>query len=123
MLPTSTASPAPDIVNIQCDGRTVTLPLVKGSEGEIGIDIRQLRSNTGLITLDPGFGNTGACQSRITFIDGERGILRYRGYPIEDLAQHSTFLEVAWLLINGELPTSVELNGFSREITRHTMLH
>ena len=123
MLPTSTATPAPDIVNIQCDGRTVTLPLVKGSEGEIGIDIRQLRSNTGLITLDPGFGNTGACQSRITFIDGERGILRYRGYPIEELSEKSTYLEVAWLLINGELPSHAELENFSGAVTHHSMLH
>jgi citrate synthase len=96
---------------------------VKGSEGEVGIDIRQLRSKTGLITLDPGFGNTGACQSTITFIDGEQGILRYRGYPIEELAEKSTFLEVAWLLINGDLPSKSELEMFAGAVTRHTMLH
>ena len=120
---TTIAAPASDTVNIEYDGRTIALPLIKGSEGEVGIDIAQLRNQTGMITLDPGFGNTGACTSRITFIDGERGILRYRGYPIEELAAKSTFLEVAWLLIKGELPTASELAGFSRDVTRHTMIH
>jgi citrate synthase len=119
----STATTSPDAVNIQRDGKTLTLPVVEGSEGELGIDISQLRSKTGLITLDPGFGNTGACRSRITFIDGERGILRYRGYPIEELAEKSTFLEVAWLLINGELPTQIELQNFRSAITHHSLLH
>ncbi len=105
------------------DGRTVTLPLVRGAENEIGVDIQKLRGETGLITLDPGYGNTGACRSAVTFIDGEKGILRYRGYPIEELAEKSTFLEVAWLLIYGELPTRTQLAGFAHEITRHTMLH
>ena len=73
------------------DGKTVTLPLARGTENEIGVDIQKLRGETGLITLDPGYGNTGACRSAITFIDGERGILRYRGYPIEELAEKSTF--------------------------------
>ncbi len=114
---------APRTVTIQYDGGTVALPLVKGSEGEIGIDITSLRGKTGLITLDPGFGNTGACRSAITFIDGERGILRYRGYPIEELAARSTFLEVAWLLITGELPTRTELDTFAGDVTHHTMLH
>jgi citrate synthase len=104
-------------------GKRLDMPVVAGSEGELGVDIAQLRSKTGLITLDPGFGNTGACRSAITFIDGERGILRYRGYPIEELAEKSTFLEVAWLLIYGELPTRAQLEGFSSEISRHTMLH
>jgi citrate synthase len=99
------------------------LPLIEGSEGEIGIDVAQLRNKTGMIAFDPGFGNTGACRSAITFIDGERGILRYRGYPIDELAAKSTFLEVAWLLINGELPTSTQLDTFSRDVTRHTMVH
>jgi citrate synthase len=105
------------------DGKSLSLPLVKGTEDETGLDIQKLRGSTGLITLDPGFGNTGACKSAITFIDGEKGILRYRGYPIEELAEKSTFLEVAWLLIHGELPTRTELSGFAHEITRHTMLH
>ncbi|MGI9431360.1 MAG: citrate synthase, partial [Myxococcota bacterium] len=87
------------------------------------VDIRSLRSTTGAITLDPGFANTGACQSAITFIDGEKGILRYRGIPIEDLAAKSHFLEVAYLLIYGELPTKDELDYFVESITRHTMIH
>jgi citrate synthase len=104
-------------------GGSVKLPIVEGSEGERAIDIGALRKDTGLITLDPGYGNTGACESAITFIDGERGILRYRGYPIEQLAEQSTFLEVAYLLLNGELPTKEEHRAFASEITRHTMLH
>ena len=105
------------------NGKTSTIPVVKGSEGELAIDVQKLRSQTGLITLDPGFGNTGSCKSSITFIDGEKGILRYRGYPIEDLAEKSTFLEVAWLLIHGELPKREDLAGFRDEVTRHTLLH
>jgi citrate synthase len=110
-------------VEVSFEGKRVNLPIVRGTEDEAAADISKLRSATGLITLDPGYGNTGACQSSITFIDGEKGILRYRGYPIEELAEHSTFLEVAYLLVNGELPTRAELALFSREITRHTMLH
>src|SRR5262247_2898359 len=105
------------------EGKTLNLPLVQGTEDEMGVDVQKLRAETGLITLDPGFGNTGSCQSAITFIDGERGILRYRGYPIEELAEKSTFLEVAWLLIHGELPSRPELESFSGEITHHTLLH
>jgi citrate synthase len=97
--------------------------VVRGSEGETGIDISALRAATGAITLDPGFGNTGACRSAITFIDGERGILRYRGYPIEELAARSSFLEVAWLLIHGDLPSGPQLEAFAGEVKRHTMLH
>jgi citrate synthase len=108
---------------LSIDGITTELPLVTGTERETAIDIEKLRAATGLITLDPGLGNTGSCKSAITFIDGEKGILRYRGYPIEELAAKSTFLEVAWLLIYGELPTNAELEGFTREVTRHTMLH
>jgi citrate synthase len=117
-----TAAPAGS-ASLEHDGKTLDLPLVKGSEGEVGIDIAQLRARTGMITLDPGFGNTGACKSSITFIDGERGILRYRGFPIEDLAARSTFLEVAWLLIKGELPSSAELEAFSTQVTHHSMVH
>jgi citrate synthase len=104
-------------------GKAATLPVLVGSEGEVAIDIEKLRSTTGAITLDPGFGNTGSCRSAITFIDGEKAILRYRGYPIEELAEKSSFLEVAWLLLHGELPTMEQLETFRREVTRHTMLH
>src|SRR5689334_11414515 len=92
------------------DGKSLTLPVVTGSEAESAVDIQKLRAQTGLITLDPGYGNTGACRSAITFIDGEKGILRYRGYDIADLAEKSTFLEVAWLLLRGNLPTAAELS-------------
>ncbi|HYJ32596.1 MAG TPA: citrate synthase [Candidatus Binatia bacterium] len=108
---------------LSLEGTLATLPVITGTEGETAIDIEELRAATGLITLDPGFANTGSCRSAITFIDGEKGILRYRGYPIEELAAKSSFLEVAWLLIHGELPTNVELKEFTNEITRHTMLH
>ncbi|MFT5291759.1 MAG: citrate synthase [Planctomycetota bacterium] len=113
----------PETAQLVYDGKTYDLPVVVGSEGEVGVDITKLRAESGLITLDSGFGNTGACQSGITFIDGEKGILRYRGYPIEELAEKSTFLEVAWLLLYGELPTTDELSTFTEEIRQHTMLH
>ena len=103
--------------------RSVELPIVTGSENETALDISRLRSQTGLITLDPGYANSGACKSAITFIDGEKGILRYRGYPIDELATRSNYLEVAWLLINGELPTAAELKVFRDTVTSHTMLH
>jgi citrate synthase len=119
----TTTAATPGTVTIDYRGTSVTLPLVVGSEGEVGIDIRQLRARTGLITLDPGFGNSGACSSAVTFIDGERGILRYRGYPIEQLAEKSTFLEVAWLLVQGELPTAAELDSFTHSVRHRTMLH
>jgi len=115
--------PAQERVEVQFDGKKVALPLVRGTEGEVALDVAKLRSSTGLITLDPGYGNTGSCQSSITFIDGEKGILRYRGYPIEQLAAHSNFLEVAWLLIHGELPSRAQLHAFTEDVTRHTMLH
>ncbi len=105
------------------DGRSVDLPLLQGTENEPAVNIEKLRGSTGLITLDPGYGNTGACKSAITFIDGEKGILRYRGYPIEELAQQSSFLEVAWLLLWGELPNPAELESFRHQITRHTLLN
>jgi len=105
------------------DGKSITLPVVTGSENETAIDVRKLRAETGLITLDPGFGNTGACRSAITFIDGEKGILRYRGYDIAELAEKSTFLEVAWLLLYGELPTRGELSSLVENVTRHTLIH
>ena len=94
------------------------MPLVRGSEGEQAIDIGRLRSETGLITLDHGYMNTGSALSAITFLDGERGILRYRGYPIEQLAEQSSFLEVAYLLIYGELPTRAELDAWISNVTQ-----
>ena len=100
--------------------KTLALPVIVGSEGERAIDIQKLRAQTGYITMDPGYANTGACRSAITFIDGDLGILRYRGYPIEELAEKSTFLEVAHLLIYGELPTAAQLRSFEESISRHT---
>jgi citrate synthase len=108
---------------LKYDGHSIALPMVRGTENELAVDVSKLRSQTGMITLDPGYGNTGSCSSSITFINGEEGILRYRGYPIEQLAEKSTFLEVAWLLIHGELPTQNELGQFREEIRHHTMLH
>jgi citrate synthase len=109
--------------SLSYDGKQVSLPLIRGSEDETAIDIEKLRAQTGLITMDPGFGNTGSCKSAITFIDGEKGILRYRGYDIAELAERSHFLEVSWLLLKGELPSRLELAGFTRDVTRHTLLH
>ncbi len=101
----------------------VELPLFEGTEGERAIDISKLRAQTGLITLDEGFVNTGSTESAITFLDGERGILRYRGYPVEQLCEHCDFVEVSYLLIYGELPTQQQLDTFRTAIRRHTMLH
>jgi len=103
--------------------QTIELPVITGSEGEQAVDITRLRADTGLITLDPGYANTGSTRSDITFIDGDKGILRYRGIPIEELAEKSTFLEVAYLLMEGQLPTGPQLNEFQDSIQRHTMLH
>ena len=123
MATQTSGAKALDAAEIVCDGKRSALPVLRGTEDEVAVDISQLRAKTGLVTFDPGFGNTGACRSSITYIDGEKGILRYRGYPIEELAEKSTFLVVAWLLIHGELPTRAELATFAREITWHTMLH
>ncbi|MEY9837371.1 citrate synthase [Streptacidiphilus sp. EB103A] len=98
-------------------------PVVDATVGNAGFDISKLLSQTGLTTLDNGFGNTAACKSAITYIDGDKGILRYRGYPIEQLAEQGTFLETAHLLIKGELPTADELSTFQREVSQHTLLH
>jgi len=103
--------------------KTIELPVIVGSEGEHAIDITKLRSESGYITLDPGFANTGSCSSSITFIDGEKGILRYRGIPIEQLAEKSSFLEVAYLLMSGSLPSKQELEDFTSSVCNHTMLH
>ncbi|SFT39259.1 citrate synthase [Algoriphagus locisalis] len=104
-------------------GQDYEFPVITGTENESAIDIAKLRASSGLITLDPGYKNTGATKSAITFLDGEEGILRYRGYRIEDLAEKSTFLEVSYLLIYGELPTQVQYENFSKEITHHTLVH
>jgi citrate synthase len=109
-------------VSLHVGEEELELPLVAGTEGDDALDIGKLRSTTGLITYDPGYGNTGACTSAITFLDGEEGVLRYRGYPIEQLAEHSNFLEVAYLLIWGELPTRAELDRFRTEVTHHTLI-
>ena len=111
------------IAKLKINGSVYELPLVKGSEGEIGVDISKLRSESGLITLDKGFKNTGSTKSSITFLNGEEGILRYRGYSIEELSLHSTYLEVAYLLIYGDLPNKRELDNFKNEITSHTLVH
>jgi len=105
------------------DGSIFEMPVIEGTENEKAIDIGQLRASTGLITMDPGYVNTGSCESAITFIDGEKGILRYRGIPIDVLAEKATFLEVAYLLIKGKLPNQKELDDFTDRVSRHTMLH
>ncbi len=108
---------------IELIDKRVELPIVEGSEHELGIDIRKLRKETGYITLDDAYTNTGSCSSDITFIDGEQGILQYRGYPIEAVAEQLTFPETAWLIIQGELPTRDELRGFSKMLTNKALLH
>lgn len=110
-------------VKLIVDGKEYELPIISGSEGERAIDISNLRSRTGLITIDPGYANTASCESSITFMDGEKGILRYRGIPVEQLAEHSTFRETAYLLINGKLPTREELNRFSVMLNDHSLVH
>ena len=120
---TMQAPPVTDTATLTVDGTTIELPIVEGSEGERAIDISALRATTGLVTLDPGYGNTGSCSSAITFIDGEEGVLRYRGYPIEELAERSDFLETSYLLLKGDLPTQAQLSEFTGRITSHTLLH
>ena len=104
-------------------GGEYEMPIVGATEGSSAIELGKLLSTSGLVTLDNGFGNTAACASQITYIDGDAGILRYRGYPIEQLAEHSTFAETSYLLIYGELPTKAELDSFKNKISRHTLLH
>jgi citrate synthase len=106
-----------DILTINYGGQQYEIPLLQGTEGERAIDIRKLRTKTGLVTFDPGYGNTGSCESAITYIDGERGILRYRGIPIEQFEVNPNFVEVAWLLIFGKLPTADEYAAFSAELS------
>tara|TARA_B100000700_G_C15048210_1_gene858995 strand:- start:633 stop:1925 length:1293 start_codon:yes stop_codon:yes gene_type:complete len=105
------------------NGLAIELPVIEGSENEKAIDISELRDKTGYITIDPGLVNTGVCESSITFLDGESGVLRYRGFPIEQLSKESTFIEVAYLLINGELPNEIQLNEFVNRVSFHSMIH
>ena len=112
-----------ETAELKVGGNTISLPVITGSEGEKAIDIRNLRAESGYITIDSGFGNTGSCESAITFIDGENGVLRYRGYPIEELAEKSTFVETSYLLVYGKLPSNEELEKFRTLLTRHSLLH
>jgi citrate synthase len=111
------------VARLELPEKTLDLPIVKGTEGELALDISELRTTTGYITLDPGFSNTGSCTSTITFIDGEQGILRYRGYPIEQVANNTSFSETALLLLNGTTPNLVQTEEFSRLLTDKAMLH
>jgi len=112
-----------EIAKIELEGKTYEFPVITGTENEKAIDISKLRDTTGYVTLDTGYKNTGATKSAITFLDGEKGILHYRGYPIEQLAEKATFIEVAYLLIYGALPTQAQLDSFSNSITKHTLVH
>ncbi|ACU34495.1 citrate synthase [Actinosynnema pretiosum subsp. pretiosum] len=123
MSDATTAPNDPRTVALRHDGGEHEMQLVRATEGASGIDLGKLLAKTGLVTLDSGFVNTASCSSEITYIDGDAGILRYRGYPIEQLAEKSNFLEVSYLLINGELPTEAQLADFSSKISRHTLLH
>ena len=112
-----------DNVQINIDGKILECPVIVGTEGEKAFDIAKLRAQTGFITMDPGFGNTGSCKSAITYLDGEKGVLRYRGIPIEQLAEQSTFIETSYLLIYGKLPNQKELDSFSAAFSEHSMIH
>src|SRR3954453_23896091 len=111
------------VASLNIGDKKIDLPVIVGSEGEVGIDITKLRAETGAITFDPAFGNTGACKSAITFIDGDQGILRYRGIPIEQLAEKSNFVETAYLLIFGHLPNKEQDQQFRERLTRTAHLH
>src|SRR3984957_14622416 len=112
-----------DNVQINIDGKILECPIIVGTEGNKAFDIAKLRAQTNYITMDPGFGNTGSCKSAITYLDGEKGVLRYRGIPIEQLAEHSMFVETSYLLIYGQLPSETELKNFSTRLTRHSLIH
>ena len=111
------------IITDESTGKSLELPVLKGTEGEPTLSIKALPSTLGYFTYDPGYTATASCTSKITFIDGGKGILRYRGYPIEQLAEKSSFLEVAYLLLSGELPTGEEFESFEKDIRYHTMIH
>ena len=114
---------ATEPVQLVVNGRSRDLPVVRATEGNDGVVVSSLLRDTGLVTVDPGFMNTASCESQITYIDGDAGILRYRGYPIDQLAEKSSFLEVAYLLFNGELPTADQLDAFVERVNRHTFVH
>jgi len=111
------------VAKLEIDGNTYELPIIEGSEGERAVDISNLRAESGYVTMDPGYGNTGSTLSNITYIDGEAGILRYRGYAIEQLAEKSTFVETAYLILHGELPTAAQLQEFQDHVTYHSLIH
>ena len=119
----ASASPEAPTARLSLGGKSYDLPVVVGDEGEVGIDITQLRAKSGAITLDQGYANTGACLSAVTFIDGEKGILRYRGYPIEEIAGRAQFTEICYLLVYGHLPNGAELAEFRDRLTRHSLVH
>ena len=108
---------------LSLEGQEYELPVIVGTEDEVGVDITRLRAQSGAITFDPGYGNTGSCESTITFIDGEKGILRYRGYPIEQVAVEASFAEVCFLLIYGHLPNRAEYDNFRHRLAYHTLIH
>lgn len=112
-----------ETAKISFEGKELECPVIVSTEGEKAIDISKLRATTGYITMDPGFGNTGACKSAITYLDGDKGVLRFRGIPIEQLAEHSTFIETSYLLIYGKLPTQAQLDRFSESFSEHSMIH
>ena len=119
------SAPAKRSVTVTLDGtnKSTKLPLLSGSVGPDVFDIRKLYGDLGVFTYDPGYGVTASCDSKITYIDGDQGILLYRGYPIEQLAESSTYLEVAYLLLKGELPTTEQFDAWRHEITYHTFIH
>ncbi|MCK4577907.1 MAG: citrate synthase [Candidatus Marinimicrobia bacterium] len=112
-----------ETAKLSLQGKDYELPVIVGSEGEVGIDVTKLRGSSGAITVDPGYGNTGSCLSSITFINGEKGILQYRGYPIEEIANKLRFVEVCYLLIYGHLPNNLELEDFHHKLTHHSLIH
>jgi citrate synthase len=122
-MPAAAPSPSKRSATLTVDGKSVTMPIYDGTEGPSVIDISKLYAETGLFTYDPGFMATASCESKITFIDGDKGILRYRGYDIDALAEKCDFLEVAYLLLNGQLPNVKQKTAFDHRITRHTMIH
>jgi citrate synthase len=112
-----------ETAKVQVDGKTIELPVMRGTDGPAVVDIRKLYGEADVFTYDPGFTSTASCESKITFIDGDKGILLHRGYPIDELAESSSFLEVCYLLLHGELPTAAEFAEFDKNITYHTMVH